>query len=50
MAEEISSYLKMKDYYQILGVEKDSDEQKIKNAYRKLAVRFHPDKNKLEGS
>ena len=50
MAEEISSYLKMKDYYQILGVEKDSDEQKIKNAYRKLAVRFHPDKNKLEGA
>lgn len=50
MAEEIRSYLRMKDYYQILGVEKDADEQKIKNSYRKLAVRFHPDKNKVEGS
>jgi DnaJ-class molecular chaperone len=49
MIDDIKTYLRMKDYYQILGVEKDADDTKIKNAYRRLAIRFHPDKNKLEG-
>ncbi|KAI1646106.1 uncharacterized protein F4817DRAFT_341207 [Daldinia loculata] len=34
-----------KDYYKILGVGKDADESAIKKAYRKLAIRHHPDKN-----
>ena len=34
-----------KDYYKILGVEKDADEAAIKKAYRKLAIVHHPDKN-----
>jgi DnaJ-class molecular chaperone len=34
----------MKDYYQILGVDKDSSKEEIKRAFRKLAAKYHPDK------
>ena len=37
--------MSQRDYYQILGIEKDTGEKQIKEAYRHLAFKYHPDRN-----
>jgi molecular chaperone DnaJ len=39
-----------RDYYEVLGVPRNADERAIKDAFRKLAMQYHPDRNKEPGA
>jgi len=42
--------MSQRDYYEVLGIERQADQSTIKKAYRRLAMEFHPDRNQSEGA
>ena len=50
LGESVHMTTSKRDYYDVLGISRDASEEDVKKAFRKLALEYHPDRNRADGA